>query len=383
MAQIVEQFMAENPDIEIQMTGNEVSQHLTKMKLAAMNDSLPDILWLEQPVAKDMAAAGYLYDLMDEAQKRGITDRLLDGMKDAAVVEGKRYGLPSEIMMSGLFYNKALFAKYDVKAPETFEELLKAVDTFNANGIVPISNGAKSNFSVWSFQGMLTRYGFFDKLDDLNSGKLSFVNDDFIHFYEKIQELRERKAFSANITTLDYFQAIDQFLGGNAAMVDSGAWEVAKFEESGMAQDIGFLFGPTFSDGVGDQKTGIKTSGGVYSVSAKVANDPEKLDAIMKFFEFYYGDPGTKIIAEKTFNLPTTKYTGTIDADTHPVLAELLTALNDEEWKSSKEPFSYLATHVGNSLFDSIWGVINGVYTPEQAAQVVKDAMMLERAKGQ
>lgn len=378
VAAIVKDFMKANPNIKIDMSGSEVTDHITKMKLAAQNNNLPDIIWLEQPVAKDMAAAGYLYDLTSAADSAGINNHLLDGLQNACTVSGKNYGFPSEIMMSGFYYNKAIFSKYNVKVPVTFDDFLKAVDTFNKNGIIPISDGAKSNFDVWAFQGMLNRYGFFNKLDDLRSGKVSFTNDDFIHFYEKVKELRDHKAFSSNVVNMDYFQAVEQFTGGKAAMLDSGAWEIAKLEKSSIAKDIGFFFGPTFSDGVGEQMIGIKTSGGVYSVSAKAAKDPDKLSAIIKFFAYYYGDEGTSIIVN-TNQLPTTKFSGKIDQNTHPVFATMVKALNDNTWKSAKEPFSSLSTNVGNKLFESIWGVINGVYTPKQAAQVVEDAMASER----
>ena len=381
VVKIVEKFMAQNPNIKIDLSGSEVSEHLTKMKLAAQNDNLPDIFFLEQNVAKEMAAAGYLYDLTEEVQSRGINDHLLEMMRNAAAVDGKTYGIPVEVIMCGLFYNKAIFEKYDVKVPETFEELLAAVDTFHKNNVIPISNGAKSSYSVWTFQGMLTRYGFFEKLDGLNSGEISYVNEDFIKFYEKVKTLKEHNAFSENVVNMDYFQAIEQFLGGKAAMVDSGAWEIAKFEKSDIAKDIGFVFGPTFSDGVGEQKKGIKTAGGVYSVSAKAAKDPQKLEAIMKFFQFYYGPEGTDIIVKESSGLPTTKFDGEVNKEEHPILAEMIAQLNNSEWQSVDQPYNQMSQNMGNTLFDSIWGVINGVYSPEEAAQTMEDAMALERGK--
>lgn len=228
---------------------------------------------------------------------------------------------------------------------------------------------------------MLTRYGFFEKLDGLNSGEISYVNEDFIKFYEKVQTLKEHNAFSENVVNMDYFQAIEQFLGGKAAMVDAGAWEIAKFEKSDIAKDIGFVFGPTFSDGVGEQKKGIKTAGGVYSVSAKAAKDPQKLEAIMKFFQFYYGQEGTDIIVKESSGLPTTKFDGEVNKEEHPILAEMIAQLNNSEWQSVDQPYNQMSQNMGNTMFDSIWGVINGVYSPEEAAQTMEDAMALERGK--
>ena len=82
VAKIISGFLAENPDVDIQVSGSEVSEHLTKMRLAAQNDSLPDIIWLEQPIAKEMAAAGYLHDMTDDLESYGINDSLLPGLDE-------------------------------------------------------------------------------------------------------------------------------------------------------------------------------------------------------------------------------------------------------------------------------------------------------------
>jgi len=378
VALIVEKFQETYPNIKIDINGAEVEEHLTKMKLAAQNDNLPDIIWLEQPIAKEMAAAGYLYDMTDALNEYGINDYFLPGLVNSCTVDGKDYGLPSEIMMVGFFYNKSVFEENNVEVPTTFEEFMSVIETLKGNGATPIAIGAKSNFSVWAFQSMLTRYGFFEKLDGLESGEISWVNDDFIKFFEKVEQMAQAGAFSENAATIDYFEAKEIFLGGNAAMFNSGAWDIAAFEESDIADQIGFFWGPTFTDGAGTQEQAIKTSGGVYTISQKASEDPVKLDAIMKFFEFYYGKTGTKIIAEDTKGLPTTSYDGAVDAQKNPVFSEMLIRLNDD-WASVKEPFSSLSTNVGNTLFDAIFGVINGIYSPEEACQVVEDAMALER----
>ncbi len=98
----------------------------------------------------------------------------------------------------------------------------------------------------------------------------------------------------------------------------------------------------------------------------------------MKFFAFYYGEEGTKIIAEETHGLPCSKYDGEINAEENPVLAVMIEKLNDD-WESCSEPFNSLSTNVAYGYFDANFGVINGVYTPEEAAQYVEDLHALER----
>lgn len=114
------------------------------------------------------------------------------------------------------------------------------------------------------------------------------------------------------------------FIGGQAAFLEAGAWESSKLDQCDIASDIGVWFGPTFSDGVGEQKQTIKTVNGPFVISKESANDPAKEKVLMDFFEFYSSTEGTKIVAEETNILPVAKYNGTIDHEAHPSLRKSL-----------------------------------------------------------
>lgn len=379
MMKIINAFEEAHPNIKIDITGKEVSEHNNQMTLLAGEDKLPDIFWLEQARAKEFAENGYLYNLTDDLNSYGINDSLLPGLVNCCTVDGNDYGLPSEVMMVGFFYNKQLFEQAGIdSAPTTYEEFTDVVDKLNAAGIVPLTVGAQDNYSIWAFETMLARYGFFEKLDDLLDGSISWDNEDFIHYFEKVEEMRENNTFTPDISNIGYFEAKEQFLGGNAAMFNSGAWDIADFEGSDIASDIGFFWGPTFSDSPYEQQIGIKAAGGVYVVSAKAAEDPQLLEAIMEFWKFYYGEEGTNIIAEETSALPCSQYNGEIDAGQHPVLATMIEALNDD-WKAVTEPFNSLSSTVAYGYFDATFGVMTGVYTPEEAAQYVEGLQAEER----
>ena len=79
--------------------------------------------------------------------------------------------------------------------------------------------GAQDNYSIWAFETMLARYGFFEKLEDLNTGNVKWTNDDFIHYFEKVEEMRDNGTFTEDIANIGYFEAKERFLGGNAAML--------------------------------------------------------------------------------------------------------------------------------------------------------------------
>lgn len=379
LVKIIDAFEEQYPNIKIDISGREVSEHNTQMTLLAGEDKLPDIFWLEQATAREFAQNGYLYDMTTELDTYGINDSLLPGLVGSCTVDGKDFGLPSEVMMVGFFYNKDLFAQAGItEIPVTYEEFQEMVDQLNAAGIIPLAIGAKDNYSCWAFETMLARYGFFDKLAGLNDGTVSWVNDDFIHYFTRLEEMRENNTFTPDIANMGYFEAKESFLGGNAAIFNTGAWDISDFESSEIADKIGFFWGPTFSDSEYEQKIGIKASGGVYVVSSKVAEDPALLDAVMKFWQFYYGEEGTRIIAQETAALPCSQYSGTIDEAEHPVLAAMIGALNDD-WAAVTEPFNSLSTSVAYGYFDASFGVMTGVYTPEEAAEYVESLHSAER----
>lgn len=60
---------------------------------------------------------------------------LRDVVKIANTVNGKLMAIPQEVVVYGLFVNKDMFDKYDLKLPATPEELLECCRVFKKNGI--------------------------------------------------------------------------------------------------------------------------------------------------------------------------------------------------------------------------------------------------------
>lgn len=377
---VVDAFEKKYPGVKIDIQANDTNTHKQKIMMAAQSGNLPDMFWIDEDLMDSLVAEGLLLDLKDHFIKAGINTYVAPEMLAQAAVNGGWYGIPSEQLITGYWINKQIFDRYGAQLPETFDDLLSAVGIFKANNMITISNGARSDFSEWTFEAMIGRYGFWDKWDRIMSGEMSYVNSDFIRFYERINQLAKAGAFSPSVATLDYSQAMEVFKGGNAAMVDSGAWLAGELEELNFSRDVVFWFGPTFPDGVGDQKIATMVGGGPYVVSAAVAEDPEKLQAIINFYAFLYGPEGSKIIADEYNALPVGEYEGTPDRENYPAFSALLATVNDAEWKSMKnQPSNVMSSLVQTAFYDSVYGVINQVYTPMQAVQLVQRAIEEDR----
>lgn len=364
---IVQAFNAANPDIEVVLEGQASDEHTTQMKLAAQTNSLPDIFYLLSGDAKEMADAGYLADISEDIlNDQEFVDSFLPGMLESMKIGDCLYGIPAEMFVNGIWYNKALFDQNNLSIPVTFDDMLNCAQVLKENGIIPMARGTKDVFSCWATWTMHCRYGFYDHIDGIINGTDKWNNPDYKKFYQMIEKMAKAEMFPENMITMGYDEAQQMFASGQAAMFDSGVWDTAQFEQSDFADSIGFWWGPQFSDGIGNQKISMKAPSHPYCISAKTKEEsPEKYEACIRFLKFYYGKEGTQIIVDSNC-VPVTKYDGEIDQEQFPVYANIMAAINDD-WES---PLICPNVYVGTfetTYFESITGVLNEVYTPEEA----------------
>ena len=110
---VVQAYMKEHPNVTIELQGTASDDQIRNIKMAAQNGSLPEVFWMEQGGAVEMANAGYLADLSKEINSdQAFMDGFLPGMLDSLKIDGKIYGIPCELQSNGIWLNKALFDQY-------------------------------------------------------------------------------------------------------------------------------------------------------------------------------------------------------------------------------------------------------------------------------
>lgn len=377
---VIEAFMRANPDIKIEINGADTDEHVKRMKLAAQSGTLPDVFWMNPAPALEMWEAGLLLDFNKYfAESSEVESKIGAEMRAMSPVKNAVLGLSYQKLVTGLWYNKALFRQYNIPEPvngTTFQEFIEMIKKFNAAGVVTISKGAKDPFSVWNFLLGFARYGYFDKFPDLMSGKELFTNNDFIHYFEKIDEMRKAGAFPPNIATMDYFQAGDLFVNGRAVMMDSGAWDTSKFNDA-LGENVGFWWGPVFPDGVGNQKLSMQAPTNNIRVNANVLKSQDKKAAVFKFLNFFYSAQADQIRIENG-SVPLANPGDT--SNVSPAFRSLLQAMADKSWPSVPDQADLVISEpVQVAMYDAIYGVMCGTYTPRQALQNIETAQARQR----
>lgn len=134
----VDRFMAENPDIAVEVTTIPYPEYQQRLLTAVQGGNAPDIATLDQIWVGAFAQAGAVADLTDFAASAGLSrDGFFGGAWDSAVFNDRLYGIPFNVdVWQFSFYNQDLLDAAGV-APEdltTFNGLRAAAEAMTGDG---------------------------------------------------------------------------------------------------------------------------------------------------------------------------------------------------------------------------------------------------------
>lgn len=356
---------------KVEFVASDTESHSKNMKLAAQDGTLPEIFWIDASEAPEYAENDLLLDLSDYLKSSANVDKALNGMEDAFNNGTIQYGVPYQCNVQGIFYNKAIFDQAGLDYPTdetTYTEFVKMITDLKAAGYIPLSIGSmNSSFAMWEFNEFLSRYGWEDSYEAIAAGNGSYKNDAMVACFEKMEGLAKAGAFPENMTTLEYFDAKQLFNSGKAAMFGTGQWDCAEFDKN-IGENVGFFWGPVFEDSKASQEVAMKVPSAPLVCSAAAKNDDATLKALYAFLDFYYGEKAAEIAYAGSI-FPATSYSNVAATDTQYAMNSMIKALSSG-WKSpAAAPDQTLSAAIQEQLYDSIFGVIQGTYSPAEALE--------------
>lgn len=286
---IIDEYMEENPNVDIQVEALDEEAYKTKFKAYAM-DGMPDIvsIWGQPSFLDEVLDAGVLGALnMDDYADYGFVSGSLDGFEK----DGSLYGLPRNSDVMGFYYNSKMFEDNGWEVPATYEDLLALCTTIKDAGIVPV---AMDGGDGWPMAIYLT--DLLVRIDGTDAaGKISdaVANADFSDpSIEKATQLLVDSAnagmFQTGYDSQDYGTAMNLFTNGQAAMFYMGSWEASMALNEDIDQEIRdnirVFTMPPVEGGKGTQTDIAAWNGGGYGVAA---DSPVKDEAI-KFLNYMY-----------------------------------------------------------------------------------------------
>ena len=366
----------DNTDTGFHVTSEAIQNDTYKEKLviSMSADECPDVYvtWVVGPM-KEYIEAGYAQPIQELMDASPVKDRIIDSAIEQSSYNGELYAFPfMQLTISGVFYNKEIFEKYDLQVPETVSELETVCDTLVANGITPF---ALANASKWTgsmyFMSLATRKGGLEPIQKAVDGSGTFEDESFVYAGEKIQEWVKKGYFPEGVNSLseDDGQAKQLIYQESAAMLLGGSWYTGTFQsdDEEFYKKLGWFSFPAVDGSDADASIQIGTSGYFLSFNC----EDEKLEAAFDMCEYYYDDEIIeKMVSEN--KIPPVKNAEELIKD--PVVKQILEAANKA---SNMQIFydQYMPPTVAEVHKDTCQQIFGLAVTPEEANAELQDAM--------
>ncbi|SET55949.1 extracellular solute-binding protein [Paenibacillus sp. NFR01] len=325
--EIIGEFETAHPNITIDTEALENEQYKSKMKVLAASNDLPDIGFTWAAGFMDPYVKGNKFAPLDDLLNNEFNGKFVAGTTEAYSFGGRTYALPVELNIVPVYYNKEIFAKYNLLPPKSLYELKAIIRTLNNHGVTPIALGSKDGWpaSFW-YMYLAERYGGPNLLDKAVAGQ-DFTNPSLLRAAMQVQELVKLDAFTRGYNGLSNDEAKAQFMGGKAAMYAMGTWEVPNYTTAEDVTEefkakIGYFKFPKVEGGMGSEDDWVGGPGtGLF-----VSENSEHVREAKQFVSFFVQKWGEHSVVDAGV-IPATKV-DTAAIKLPPMFVDLLDELN-------------------------------------------------------
>lgn len=329
-----------------------------------------DIFFLRSyDLGRELYNGGYLYNLTNIIPN--LTSYSPVPLKAWTTENGVTYGVPSVGVTEGVYYNKSIFAKYNIQEPTNWDDFILACEKLRLGGETVIAQGAYDNWTLYEvvFCGLGANfYGGEVARQALMAGTMKLTDANFIKAFKMVESLK--KYLPTGFATLDYEDARELFGTGKAAIFIGGSWELSVFEGLGSnSSKIGWFAPPV-------AKTGDKLQY-CFNVDAGIGinKNTEYLDDAIEYIKWVSGSEYANAFMNE---LPGFfSYTPGSITLSNPLAQEMYNtaATANLTVRLMVEKFCQ-KTPAGNTLMGTaLNGIMTGSYTPETAAAYVQSQL--------
>jgi raffinose/stachyose/melibiose transport system substrate-binding protein len=370
--QAADAYHAAHPNVTIKITVLENEAFKAKLTTNMQAGKPPDIFqsW-GGGTLKEQADAGLVQDVSKQ------TGSWIGQLNPAAVglykLDGKQYGVPYNLGMVGVWYNKALFKKAGIDAPpQTWSEFLSDVQKLKSAGITPIAVGEKDKWpGMFWWANLSLRIAGKDAMAKAGEDG-SFDTPGFVKAGEQLQKLIDMKPFQKGFLAAPWPGAGGEagtMAKKGAAMDLMGQWAPNEFnantkDKKGLGSNLGWFPFPQVDGGAGQQ--GEQFGGGDGFALGKNA-PPEAVDFVKYLVT---SDVAEKAGATNTI-LPVKK--GSESSVTDPNMKTVLDTRAQSSFVQLYLDQAY-APAVGQAVNDAVQTLFAGKASPEKISKQIADA---------
>lgn len=288
----LDKYLDANKNIQVEYEAVDPDTNKLKSNVEVAGGTTPDIFVVTtRSIAEQYVKSGILADLTPYLEKdTAWRDTFISGALFKTL--DKNYIIPNEGFAELVWYNKDIFAKYNIKVPETWSDFTAAIKILKDNNIVPIALGDKSSWVAGFFvQMIMDKVAGTDTLNKAIKGEIKFNNPDYVKAVQLYIDLIDAKAFNKDAAIAEEAQGDAMFYTEKAAMECTGTWAIGKWvgkdANPGFNAKVGAFILPSIDGGKGDPKAYFGGFNSGYAISANLKDT--KLDAAVELLKFVTG----------------------------------------------------------------------------------------------
>jgi multiple sugar transport system substrate-binding protein len=299
---LVEAFEAKYPDVDVEVTVSDWDAYWTALQTSIAGGDAPDVFAMDGPLFPDYQSRGVLLDLAPFIERDGfdVTALADAGVAHFTTSDGGQYGLPRDLNVVALYYNKAMFDAAGIPYPDETWDWDKLVEVGKQLTIDADANGQPEQWGFYTETTDMENY--WSSLVWQNGGEI--ISDDrtqtllgseeAVGGLQFLQDLiwTHKIMPPADIT----LQLGDAFEQGVAAMESNGSWLVPTHLNAGI--DLGIAPLPA---GPAGQATSVNPTGAVVSATTR---NPE---AAWAFVSWLVGPEAQEQLMQSKAALPVDK----------------------------------------------------------------------------
>ncbi len=206
-----------------------------------------------------LAQAGLVYNLGAAYKTYGWDKRIYPWALSSVTTNGQLYAVPDEVDEIGIYYNKAIFAKYGIAAPpQSLGQLEADATKLKSHGVDPIVFPDQEGWEGGHLLSeVLSSIAGAKYMAELESGKASWNSPPVVQALTTFfKDFSSKGFFELDPLGVNYNNGNSLFYSGKAAMDPTGEWLLSSVASSSKFPFGYFAFpapkGPgIFADGIG------------------------------------------------------------------------------------------------------------------------------------
>ena len=278
--QIFARFHESHPHIQVDFKPYKSTEYNTILSTGLTQAGGPDVAQLRsyggiQPLIQ----AGDLVAL--DGQVAGLSNfetAALDGARGKK--DNKVYGVPLEMSTFQIYYNKDVFAKYQLQPPADWDQMIADAKKLVAAGVTPFAAAGKDTWLLPLYDDLFaaTRYGGPDFEKKVLAGQAKFTDPGYVAALDVLNQLKPY--FPKDQMGLGETDVQTLFATGKAAMIPEGSFALAPLKAINPNLNLGVFNPPPPPGALVAKPLQVGWVDASYGLNAKSKHQKEALELL-------------------------------------------------------------------------------------------------------